>query len=56
MTLEEAKKQIRPVDQEAVCAAQKRWDSIAKPLHSLGKMEKIVMQIAGITGLSLIHI
>ena len=29
MTLEEAKKQIRPVDQEAVCAAQKRWDSIA---------------------------
>uniref|UniRef100_UPI00402AC623 nicotinate-nucleotide--dimethylbenzimidazole phosphoribosyltransferase n=1 Tax=[Ruminococcus] torques TaxID=33039 RepID=UPI00402AC623 len=37
-------------DQEAVCAAQKRWDSIAKPLHSLGKMEKIVMQIAGITG------
>ena len=50
MTLEEAKKQIRPVDQEAVCAAQKRWDSIAKPLHSLGKMEKIVMQIAGITG------
>ena len=50
MTLEEAKKQIRPVDQEAVCAEQKRWDSIAKPLHSLGKMEKIVMQIAGITG------
>ena len=50
MTLEEAKKQIRPVDQEAVCAAQKRWDSIAKPLHSLGKMEKIVIQIAGITG------
>ena len=50
MTLEEAKKQIRPVDQEAVCAAQKRWDSIAKPRHSLGKMEKIVMQIAGITG------
>ena len=38
------------MDQEAVCAAQKRWDSIAKPLHSLGKMEKIVMQIAGITG------
>ena len=38
------------MDQEAVCAAQKRWDSIAKPLHSLGKMEKIVIQIAGITG------
>lgn len=56
MTLEEAKKQICAVDQEAVCAAQKRWDSIAKPLHSLGKMEKIVMQIAGITGSADIHL
>ena len=30
--------------------AQKRWDSIAKPLHSLGKMETLLIQIAGITG------
>lgn len=56
MTLEKAKKQIRAVDQEAVCAAQKRWDSIAKPLHSLGKMEQIVMQIAGITGSADVHL
>lgn len=49
MTLEEAKTQIQPVDKNAALAAQKRWDSIAKPLHSLGKMEGLVMQIAGIT-------
>ena len=50
MTLEEAIAKIKPLDHNAMEIAQKRWDSIAKPLHSLGKMEKIVMQIAGITG------
>ena len=30
--------------------ARKRWDSIAKPLHSLGKMEDLITQIVGITG------
>lgn len=35
-------------DQAAVCAAQKRWDAVAKPLNSLGKLEKTVAQIAGI--------
>ena len=26
--------------------ARKRWDSIAKPLHSLGRLEDLVVQIA----------
>lgn len=26
------------------------WDGIAKPLHSLGKLEDVLIQIAGITG------
>lgn len=30
--------------------SRKKWDSIAKPLHSLGKLEDYVIQIAGITG------
>ena len=30
--------------------ARRRWDSIAKPLHSLGKMEDLITQIVGITG------
>lgn len=48
MTLEEILKQIRPLNKEAMGSAGKRWDSIAKPLHSLGKMEDLVIQIAGI--------
>lgn len=50
MTLEEAVAQIKPLDQEAMAVARKRWDSIAKPLHSLGKMEDLITQIVGITG------
>ena len=49
MTLEETLVQIKPLDERAMEIAAKRWDSIAKPLHSLGKMEKLVIQIAGIT-------
>lgn len=49
MTLEETLAQIKPLDKNAMDVAAKRWDSIAKPLHSLGKMEKLVIQIAGIT-------
>lgn len=50
MTLEETLKQIRPLNKESMERAGKRWDSIAKPLHSLGKMEDLVIQIAGIQG------
>ena len=39
MTLEETLAQIKPLDKNAMDVAAKRWDSIAKPLHSLGKME-----------------
>lgn len=28
--------------------AQYRWDHVAKPLHSLGRLEKLIVQIAGI--------
>lgn len=28
--------------------AQYRWDHVAKPLHSLGKLEDLIVQIAGI--------
>ena len=41
---------ITPVDKKAEALCQKRWDSIAKPLHSLGKMEDYLVQTAGITG------
>lgn len=49
MRLEETIAKIGPLDQTAMQIAQKRWDSIAKPLHSLGKLETLLIQIAGIT-------
>ena len=49
-TLEETLAAITPLDEKAMEIAQKRWDSIAKPLHSLGKLETLLIQIAGITG------
>lgn len=50
MTLEETIRNITPPDQEAMELARKRWDSIAKPLHSLGLLEDDVVQMAGIFG------
>ena len=41
---------INTLDKKAMELCQKRWDSIAKPLHSLGKMEDMLVQTAGITG------
>lgn len=50
MNLQETIQQIKPLNQDAMAYAKKRWDSIAHPLHSLGKLEDMVVQIAGITG------
>ena len=50
MTITETIAAVRPLDQQIMEKAKKRWDSIAKPLHSLGKMEDLIIQIAGITG------
>ena len=41
---------ITSVDKKAEALCQKRWDSIEKPLHSLGKMEDYLVQTAGIIG------
>ena len=41
---------LRKPDQAAREAAQRQWDSIAKPLGSLGALEKLVMDIAALTG------
>lgn len=50
MTLEEALKAIGPLDEGAMTMARANWDGIAHPLHSLGKLEDALVQIAGITG------
>ncbi len=50
MLIEETISRIRPVNREARERAWTRWDSIAKPLRSLGKLEEVVVQLAGIAG------
>lgn len=50
MSLEETIGQISALDEPAMEVARKRWDSIAKPLNSLGMMEEMIVQIAGMTG------
>ena len=48
--LEETLVAIVPADRAAMDAAWQRWDSIAKPLRSLGLLEEAVVRIAGMTG------
>ena len=48
MTIDEIKEQIKYVDSESMELAKARWMSIAKPLFSLGKLEEMVVKIAGI--------
>jgi len=50
MKLEDALRKIRGLDEKARAIAQARLDSLTKPLGSLGRLEDLVKQIAGITG------
>lgn len=56
MKIKECLNLIQPLDREACLACEKRWDSIAKPLKSLGKMETNLIQIAGIQRTSKIRL
>lgn len=47
ITLEYVLENIVPGDRAASDICRKRWDSIAKPLHSLGWMEETIARIAG---------
>ena len=41
---------LRKPDEAARSEAKRQWDSIAKPLGSLGALEKLVMDVAALTG------
>ena len=41
---------ITPADRTAYMQAEKQWNSIAKPLGSLGELEKMICKIASIQG------
>lgn len=48
MTLQEAILKIQPLDQEAMDYTHARWNTLGKPLYSLGRLEEMVTQFAGI--------
>ena len=50
MTIEKIIDSIEPIDRKAMEEAGKRWNSIAKPLHSLGRLEEDIIKVAGMTG------
>ncbi len=50
MTIESILSYIRPADRSAEKAARGHWDSLAKPLGSLGRLEDAVTKIAALTG------
>ena len=56
MTLEETMQKIRPVDAAVMAAAKQHWDGLGKPLGSLGRLEKALIQIAGIQRTGDVHI
>lgn len=50
MNLNEAISNIKPLDRHVQERVWSRWDSLTKPRRSLGRLEEIVVQLAGITG------
>ncbi len=50
MNLNEVMKAVRPLDEAAMAAARKRQAQLAKPPGSLGRLEDLSVQMAGITG------
>lgn len=46
----------KELDREAMSRAKQQWDRIAKPLHGLGRLEDVIVQIAGIQGSEKIQI
>ena len=48
MSLEEIIQNIKPLDEKAMDLCAKRWNTLGKPLYSLGRLEEMVIQMAGI--------
>lgn len=48
MTLETLLASVAPLSQEAMAAARQRQAALAKPPESLGRLEELSIQLAGI--------
>jgi len=53
MNLEEIISQIQPLDESAMKAARSRQNRLTKPAGSLGRLEELSIQLAGITGMDI---
>ena len=51
-SLHTVRQAIAPLDARAMAAAATRWDMLTKPRGSLGRLEALASQVAGITGLA----
>ena len=56
MTLQETLDSIKGADAAAQAECLRRWDAVAKPLHSLGLLETLTARMAGIQGTSEPHL
>ena len=52
MNITEITSRIEETDIKSIAEAEKRWNEIAHPLHSLGKLEDVVIKMSGIYGTS----
>ena len=50
LTLQNVIDSIKEPDQAAADLARRRWDSVAKPLNSLGALERDLVRIAAVQG------
>ena len=50
MTWKETLEKIQAGEETARARALRRWDSLAKPLGSLGILEEAIVRIAALTG------
>ncbi len=48
--IEDILNEINGTNTQVMASCRNRWDSIAKPLHSMGKLEEAIIKIAGIIG------
>lgn len=48
MKLTKIIKEIKPLDEKAMELCAKRWNTLGKPLYSLGRLEEMVIRMAGI--------
>ena len=48
--LEQALREIKPLNEKAMAAARARQDTLTKPLGSLGRLEELSIKLAGIRG------